>query len=244
MFATPLCMAFIAILVPFCWRANVAFDKEVDRILKEDPRKCVALVFAHPDDESMFLTPFLEYLQRKRPSVTGLDVKMLTLSSGNAEGVGELRKVELSKLCDKYAIDCKLIDDPLLQDGPMLWDTSIVVRYVRSFLDETACNFVVTFDDWGVSDHPNHKSVSRAVVALKAEKPNLLVWLLVSHIKLIKYVPLLGILSGLLRGRSVLIFGTFKVYANMKIHATQMRWHILPWSFLSSYAYANSFRKL
>ncbi|PON25227.1 N-acetylglucosaminyl-phosphatidylinositol de-N-acetylase [Trichoderma gamsii] len=54
--------------------------------------KRVCLLIAHPDDEAMFFAPTV--LALARPD-TGNHVKILCLSSGNADGLGETRKKEL-----------------------------------------------------------------------------------------------------------------------------------------------------
>lgn len=56
--------------------------------------KRICLLIAHPDDEAMFFAPTVLALTRPE---TGNHVKILCLSSGNADGLGETRKKELVK---------------------------------------------------------------------------------------------------------------------------------------------------
>ena len=77
--------------------------------------KRICLLIAHPDDEAMFFGPTV--LALADPDL-GNHLKILCLSNGNAEGIGETRKAELVKsaqllglrgedvliLNDKYAI--------------------------------------------------------------------------------------------------------------------------------------------
>ncbi|WEW61060.1 N-acetylglucosaminyl-phosphatidylinositol de-N-acetylase [Emydomyces testavorans] len=58
----------------------------------QDKRIC--LLIAHPDDEAMFFAPTL--LALTRPEL-GNHVKILCLSSGDADGLGHIRKKELQK---------------------------------------------------------------------------------------------------------------------------------------------------
>ncbi|CAH9108363.1 unnamed protein product [Cuscuta europaea] len=53
-------------------------------------KKKILLVIAHPDDESMFFTPTINYLMSK-----GHDLRILCISTGNADGLGNTRKQEL-----------------------------------------------------------------------------------------------------------------------------------------------------
>src|SRR5690349_8264962 len=64
------------------------------------------LVTAHPDDEAMFFIPTLQVLTAKywyaMSSIRNLilsSVFLLCLSSGNMQGLGEIRKKELQESC-------------------------------------------------------------------------------------------------------------------------------------------------
>lgn len=76
--------------------------------------KRIALVIAHPDDEAMFFSPSLLALTRPE---AGNHVKILCLSSGDAEGLGKVRRNELVKsglmLGLKSVEDISLIDNPV-----------------------------------------------------------------------------------------------------------------------------------
>ena len=63
--------------------------------LPSSPRgRKICLLIAHPDDEAMFFAPTL--LALTAPERAN-HVKILCLSSGNADGLGEVRKKELVK---------------------------------------------------------------------------------------------------------------------------------------------------
>lgn len=55
----------------------------------------VLIVIAHPDDECMFFGPTITSLR----TLTKSKVHVLCLSTGNADGLGTLRKKELVKSC-------------------------------------------------------------------------------------------------------------------------------------------------
>ncbi|EFW19481.1 N-acetylglucosaminyl-phosphatidylinositol de-N-acetylase [Coccidioides posadasii str. Silveira] len=77
----------------------------------QDKRIC--LLIAHPDDEAMFFAPTL--LALTRPEL-GNHVKILCLSSGDAEGLGHIRKKELQKSAVHLGLrgpsDVFVLDDP------------------------------------------------------------------------------------------------------------------------------------
>ena len=57
-----------------------------------------------------------------------------------------------------------ILDDPRIPDGPHLWDTDVVKEIVKNHIASLKTNqnveigAIVTFDEGGVSWHPNHIS--------------------------------------------------------------------------------------
>lgn len=68
-------------------QSNAAF-------LTTGDKKNVLLVIAHPDDESMFFSPTINYLTSRRHNL-----HILCMSNGNADGMGNIRKDELHWAC-------------------------------------------------------------------------------------------------------------------------------------------------
>jgi N-acetylglucosaminylphosphatidylinositol deacetylase len=75
--------------------------------------KRICLLIAHPDDEAMFFAPTVLALTRPE---TGNHVKILCLSTGNADGLGETRKQELVK--SAMMLGLRQEDDVLVVDSP------------------------------------------------------------------------------------------------------------------------------
>ncbi|KAM3561918.1 hypothetical protein ARSEF4850_003008, partial [Beauveria asiatica] len=88
---TLLLLASAAVLVPVLYLYTVSIVQTRFPTLQN---KRICLLIAHPDDEAMFFAPTVLALTRPE---TGNHVKILCLSSGNAEGLGETRKKELVK---------------------------------------------------------------------------------------------------------------------------------------------------
>lgn len=125
------------------------------------------LVISHPDDESMFFSPILEFLTNK-----GIGVEVLCLSNGNANGLGRTREDELySALTSSYRIkpsSVTILDSEAMQDGMSgseQWDDTevknAIVDHVK--LSATPIHLVISFDDYGVSGHQNHISTHRGL---------------------------------------------------------------------------------
>jgi N-acetylglucosaminylphosphatidylinositol deacetylase len=91
---------------------------------------------------------------------------LLCLSNGNADGLGRTREKELETACRRLGFHEPpiIIDSPDLQDSMTTeWNPDMVAdeikRYLRSKAGESEITTIVTFDEWGVSEHPNHKAV-------------------------------------------------------------------------------------
>ncbi|KAK4119605.1 LmbE-like protein [Parathielavia appendiculata] len=152
--------------------------------------KRICLLIAHPDDEAMFFAPTVMALARPE---TGNHVKILCLSSGNADGLGETRKRELAKsgliLGLRKADDVFVVDKPEFPDSmSTTWDSANISTLLCSAFapnlarsrDSDAApaasiDVLITFDAGGVSGHPNHISLYRGArefaAALVAGKP-------------------------------------------------------------------------
>lgn len=124
----------------------------------------ILLVIAHPDDESMFFAPLLQFAADNHRRVS-----VLCLSTGNYDGLGQQRRLELLTACSLFGVtaeDVTVLDEALLQDGMQeQWPVEEVARVVLKFLVEQSPDMIATFDDYGVSGHPNHIAVSRGVVS-------------------------------------------------------------------------------
>ncbi|KAH8178703.1 glcNAc-PI de-N-acetylase domain-containing protein [Sarocladium implicatum] len=137
--------------------------------------KRICLLIAHPDDEAMFFAPTVLALTRPE---TGNHVKILCLSTGDADGLGETRKKELVKSGMQLGLqdedDVFVIDSP--EDFPdsmtTIWDTQKIANLLCSAFAPTLnsprpksssaninIDVLITFDSQGVSSHPNHISL-------------------------------------------------------------------------------------
>ncbi|RAL14188.1 PIG-L family deacetylase [Aspergillus homomorphus CBS 101889] len=140
--------------------------------LADDPRlvphnlqraRHVLLVTAHPDDETLFFSPTILY-HRRAPDVTRA---LLVLSSGNYNGLGDLRQDEIHHSCDRLGIApdrCVVLDRSELQDNPTTWwDEELIRDLVAHYVERWKIDLLYTFDDGGVSGHINHRAVSAGV---------------------------------------------------------------------------------
>ncbi|KAF8893224.1 putative deacetylase LmbE-like domain-containing protein [Gymnopilus junonius] len=128
--------------------------------------KNILLVTAHPDDETMFFAPTILSLQRK----ADVNLYHLCLSNGNAEGLGETRRRELDHSLDILGIPLTkrwLINHPDLQDNQTAsWNADVIARSLEPYVLDLNVDTILTFDQDGVSSHPNHKSIPEGVKLL------------------------------------------------------------------------------
>lgn len=102
----PWLFALLVLLVsplyfPFHSNSHVLLN-DVESQSQENNVSRILLLTAHPDDESLFFAPTVLAL---REDLTHPEIYSLTMSVGNAHGLGETRKEELSRSLDVLGID-------------------------------------------------------------------------------------------------------------------------------------------
>ncbi|MES1912373.1 MAG: hypothetical protein MHM6MM_004658 [Cercozoa sp. M6MM] len=151
----------LPVLLAICTRWSYArVSARKSAFLEQAEPRHVLLVIAHPDDESMFFVPTIRRIQ-----LMGGTVNILCLCNGDYDGV-TTRAAELRKAALKLGVsgDVTVLDHSLMKDGPVLWSSAAVRDAVQSHIDNTLRNkvdMVLTFDDYGVSGHPNHIATYR-----------------------------------------------------------------------------------
>jgi N-acetylglucosaminylphosphatidylinositol deacetylase len=218
-----------------------------------DSKRKILLVIAHPDDESMFFTPTINYLISR-----GHDIYILCISTGNADGIGDVRKQELyqaSAILKVPLHQVKILDHPDLQDGfGKVWDSTLLAQIIEAEIDTHSIDLILTFDNYGVSGHCNHCDVNRGVWRLlnTTSQRKIEAWELVSTNILRKYSGPLDIwLSFLYAMRSstdpihcLLNQNPTKSYSAMAQHMSQWVWFRKLFVGFSSYTFVNTLKKI
>ena len=128
--------------------------------------RAALLAIAHPDDECMFFGPTIACL------LSRLRLHVLCLSTGDADGRGRERSAELYRSCAALGVArdrVALLDDPRLRDGMRtIWDPERVAQHLAAHLDRWDISAVVTFDERGVTRHPNHRALHAGARLLRA----------------------------------------------------------------------------
>ncbi|KAN0077483.1 putative deacetylase LmbE-like domain containing protein [Elaphomyces granulatus] len=126
--------------------------------------RSVLLVVAHPDDECLFFGPSILNVWAEDRSVGRA---LLVLSSGDYDGLGEVRRKEVKESCDTLGVStdrCVVLDHRDLQDDPKKWWKEAVVEgMLKKYVDSWHIDLIITFDEGGISGHINHKAVNAGV---------------------------------------------------------------------------------
>ncbi|CAN8279859.1 unnamed protein product [Cochlearia groenlandica] len=214
-------------------------------------KKNVLFVIAHPDDESMFFSPTINYL-----ASNGYNIHMLCLSTGNADGMGSIRKDEMHQACAVLRVplqQVKILDHPNLQDGfGKVWSHNLLTEIIQEEVTNHDIHTIITFDNHGVSGHCNHRDVHRGVLKFLQSNSdrNIKAWELVSLDILRKYCgPIdiwLSILSGKIYPSKVIIVNEQprKSIEAMSQHSSQWVWFRKLFVSLSSYTYTNTLHRI
>mmetsp|Transcript_3507 Transcript_3507/g.7278 ORF Transcript_3507/g.7278 Transcript_3507/m.7278 type:complete len:246 (-) Transcript_3507:853-1590(-) len=195
------------------------------------------IVTAHPDDEVMFFFPFISSFVKTN------EVGLLCLSTGDADGLGRVRSIELEKASKFLGLSRHSIaDDPLLRDGMRTqWDISRIRTLVKEELTKHNYTSIVTFDQHGVSSHPNHIAIHSAIKGLDAEVNK---FQLISTNIVRKYIGILDLPFSVLNPIPVLNFSPVATWSAMSVHWSQFVWYRRLFVVFSRYGYLNTLERL
>ena len=231
------------------------------------------LVTAHPDDETLFFAPLLLALKTaasmgygsSSSTATYPAVKVLCLSTGNFYGQGERRKTELVTACSRrFGLDessvCTL-DVVGMQDGfDKVWAVDTVAATVLEHARDV--DVIVTFDEYGVSGHPNHcathhgvrralemncqQSGARALLGLQLHSTNSL-----RKFAGVLDVPYSLFVDSWLCGGGSTVEQFFVLNCNVLVvlmalldHRSQLQWYRVAFVLLSRFSYINTYSQI
>ena len=218
------------------------------------------LVTAHPDDECMFFSPTITNLL-----AAGNQVSVLCLSNGDADGLGKIRVKELVRSCSM--LGCQAHQrDTLVDSMSEKWDIKVIVREITQHVKEHPVDAFITFDEHGVSGHPNHISILPAIREYrKNTKSQALIWKLRSTTLVRKYIGLGDVMPSLIlatwrvavtpgkrsrkKDNQMCLMGdpiqTLRGQRAMVFgHWSQMRWFRWFWVVIGRYMYINELSKV
>ncbi|KAK6204667.1 N-acetylglucosaminyl phosphatidylinositol de-N-acetylase [Scheffersomyces amazonensis] len=124
----------------------------------------VYFIVGHPDDEVMFFSPSIIEISKVKYNN---HVKLICFSNGDSvdESMGKIRSHELyesARILGISAEDVIVLEDEFKDGMNVKWDSNLIKQALVANVDmndiETPKVFI-TFDESGVSNHPNHISL-------------------------------------------------------------------------------------
>ena len=222
--------------------------KLIRSIKKKRCKMSYLVVVAHPDDEIMFLSPTIKKLKSY-----GVPMKIICMSTGNYDGLGKLRIEEFNNVAQTLGMkDYKIIDHPQMQDHLYKpWNISVVESYLKDYLDNNPdIGTIISFDEKGVTKHPNHMSVHKGIqLYIKEHKYDIMkkginIFFFDTFSPFIQYGTILPYLNMYFKESGFFDWNFFFSWNHMKLYKTQFnfprRVHVL----CSGYTFSNSFNKV
>jgi len=240
---------FIAVAIPYIQK--IKFNKMFD-ITDIDKDKSsigsVLLLIAHPDDEIMFWTPTIKYFLSKN-----INLKILCLSNGNYNGLGDLREIEFDNVSRELNLSNNVIlNIPELQDDiTKKWNSEKVSEMIDDFIKKNNdIKTIITFDGNGVTKHPNHISCFDGLMYYlkkyndECKKKNIRVYTLKSFNFMLQYTWLIPMINCLFNKYGFINKTFFTSYKLMSIYITQFNLLRKFHTIFSCYSYFNSYNKI
>ncbi|CCG21057.1 hypothetical protein CORT_0A06720 [Candida orthopsilosis Co 90-125] len=144
---------------------SITFPKSISSITEST----VYYIIGHPDDEVMFFSPTILELSKPKYNNT---VKLLCFSKGDAvdESMGPIRVRELYKSAGILGIGEEDVTVLNYKDGmDESWPVNDVHDSLKQYIDlkSKSKQVLITFDELGVSNHPNHISLYHGARAFR-----------------------------------------------------------------------------
>ena len=239
----------LAILYEFLRTRKLRAMFEVNDIKKElSSIGSVLLIIAHPDDEIMFWTPTIKSL-----IANNIPMKILCLSNGNYDGLGELREKEFDNVSRALNFpDNQILNIPELQDNiKQKWEPKIVSEQIEEFLKYNQdIKIILTFDENGVTKHPNHISCYNGLQYYlkkhlnECKNKGIKIYTLISFNFFLQYTFFAPFLTALFKTYSFFSMHFFTSYKWMRLYETQFNLLRKAHVILSGYSYFNSYNKI
>jgi N-acetylglucosaminylphosphatidylinositol deacetylase len=194
----------------------------------------------------MFFGPTLCAIKRLK-----IPLKVLCLSNGNADAMGKIREIELKASLENLGIsDFSLVNDTSIQDGFVSWDPALISSYIHKY--SLGVSSILTFDDYGISGHPNHISLNHGLVLFLKQNTKIKGYSLKSISLIRKFTFVIDIIPTILLNMLNSDVSTitasfteyFRVRNSMLLHQSQMLWFRHFYIMLSRYMLINDWEEV
>ena len=145
------------------------------------------------------------------------------------------------------------VDDPDLVDGmDTTWSPDLIADYVAKYCKQKAAtdgavhkiDIIMTFDNQGISSHPNHIALYYGVNQLMEKRLVDVEVMTLNTVNIFrKYIGLNDVNFVMPDEWHAFRLNVFEAYRSLAIHATQMVWFRKLFIIFSRYTYVNSFTR-
>jgi N-acetylglucosaminylphosphatidylinositol deacetylase len=135
-------------------------------------KKHILILIAHPDDEACFFGPTILTLIKENLEN---DVVLIFISTGDIDGEGEIREKELQQSAQLLGLPStaiNVVNDAKLEDGGD-WNKHDISNGLTDVIKQIPWphpDIIITFDERGVTNHPNHNSLLPAAILFSSAK--------------------------------------------------------------------------
>lgn len=225
----------------------------------------VSLVIAHPDDEIMFFNQFLLALNKLKNDADGqfknkeegcLKINIICLTNGDNENkYGKLRENELIDSCKTLLSNYTLDFNMFIHIGSFVdsmtenWNITEVQQYLSKIINCNNNGLIVTFDQFGISSHVNHRTCNEAVLKQYSSSESIHIWTLKTPSFFQKYMGALVLLyqnqnaaSNRITLQNYDIYQVIFLIGIMgHVHKSQMVWYRWLWWISNSLVWSATF---
>lgn len=199
----------------------------------------ILLVIAHPDDECMFFGPIVQSLIR-----ANFKVDLLCFSTGNYNNLGGKRITELRKASSIMKFrHLTILNTECFQDSPNSdWPHDKIVDLIHQTCKKYKSESLVSFDERGISGHPNHCSIGKALKSYKYDKELPRIFFVKTLPITRKYCFIIDFLFSLLCKENFVCtpFSQLSIpYLSMMSYKSQLVWFRWLYMLFSTYMYKN-----
>lgn len=134
-----------------------------------------------------------------------------------------------------------------LLDGQQKWETEKLARIALQHIERLDIEIVLTFDDKGVSSHPNHISCFHALQFLYSNglvPSDVQIFVLETVSLLRKYIGFLDLYMSFFTSTFMVLSWPQNSWSAMREHKTQLVWFRYLYLLFSRYIVLNTFKRI
>ncbi|KAL7718209.1 N-acetylglucosaminylphosphatidylinositol deacetylase [Entamoeba marina] len=201
---------------------------------KLDIREPILFLFAHPDDDAMFFVPTLQHLKDHF-----IPFHFFSFTST------AIREQEFMNAAKYFNADTVAVGDPSkYKDGfNEKWDVMEMAQDVTKLINENNIQTIITFDGLGVSNHPNHIEINKALPMITTLNPHISVFTLKSKSFFRKYLHILDCILSIFQHSTNSLTTVLNSNQNasnaMKVYPSQLVWYRYIYLYFSTYTKLN-----